>query len=135
MKKWIIFLSVSCAICIIVLGFFFKFLHNSIHSYTVYKNVFAEYETENAHEMLIEQGKEIALISVLSFLMLALLSFNGFMLISIALKRVTPLSIKENLASWKEHRAQKQTERKQAKLEKARAKVEQLQEELQKDDE
>lgn len=134
MKKWIVFLSISCAICIIILSFFFSHLHDSIMQYNTYKDVFSDIETENAREILSDQSKDIAITSILSFLVLALFVSNAFLLITISLRKITPLSISENLAAWKKHRSTRKAEKQQQKLEKAQAKVEQLQQEIKKDE-
>lgn len=121
MKKWIIFLSVSCAICIIVFAPMFKIAIHDIRCIALIK------KWKDSNNDLSSFQKELALTGTLSILMFVHFVFSAFMLITIVLRKIQPLSISENLAAWKEHHQQR-------KLEKAQAKVAQLQEELKKDD-
>lgn len=128
MKKWIIFLSVSCAICLVVFSFMLKFTIDNIQRIVNLKKAYAlmnwgSVKKEDINDFV----KNIALFASLAFLLLSHLVFSAVMLISIAMRKITPLSLSENLAAWKEHRQQR-------KLEKAQAKVAQLQDELKKDE-
>lgn len=77
---------------------------------------------------------QIIEITISLLLLLAVFGFSIVFLVTLAMRKIAPLSISENLAIWKAHRVEKKTLRKQHKLEKAQAQVEQLKGELQKDD-
>ena len=136
MKKWIIFLSIVCSFLITVIILQSEYLHNLVEYIAKIKK-FAfndEFEKKLIDATIKEQLPTIIKSSISLFLLVILLASNIFLLISIAMRKITPLSISENLAAWKEHINEKKAIHKQRKLEKAQAKVKQLQNEIQKDD-
>lgn len=136
MKKWIIFLSISCALLLFIFAVqcedirrilsTWKQLHNEAHM--TYADIFEFYYENGFLSYWI-----CTAIATLFNLLLIIAHF--FLLITIAMRKITPMSVKENLAAWKAHSDEKKALRKQRKLEKAQAKVTQLQNDIQKDDE
>ncbi len=137
MKKWIVFLSISCALIVAIIIFQSDYLLNLIQSVNSIKNLNLPPEITNSmiDNIISQQLSSIVKSAIALFLLVAFLILHIFLLITIAMRKVTPLSVKENLAAWKAHSVEKKTIRKQRKLEKAQAKVAQLQDEMQKDDE
>lgn len=132
MKKWIVFLSVSCALLIAVIVLQSEHLHNVIKGVMQIKAMHLSPDVEKS--IMETQIVTIIKSSIAIFFLVVLFGANLFLLVSIALRKITPLSVSENLAAWKEKHAEKKAERKQRQLEKAQAKVEQLKSEIQKDD-
>lgn len=127
MKKWIVFLSVTCAICVVLLGFVVQYLISDTNTY--------KYLTElslsnNSSKYYLTN---IIKFSIMLFLLLSLLAFNVYMLINVALGKIATIDLKANMEKFKENRTQQKATRQQRKLEKAQAKVEKLKEDIEKD--
>jgi len=131
MKKWVVFFSVTCAICVIIIAFQIERFREL---YTYYKHwIKPEFESTivpgHYNKFLLENSiYPMIKTSISIFLLSCLFIFSAVMLISVILHKIQPFSVRQNLSQWK-------ATRKQRKLEKAQAKVAQLQNDIQKDDE
>lgn len=125
MKKWIVCLSVICAICAII------FILQTEYCVKVSQILYRQIQSRKPFSSEVDTVKDYYLPTIIktaicAFLALSLLVFNVVMLISISLGKLPNINIKEPLAQAKATRQQR-------KLEKAQAKVEKLKENIEKD--
>lgn len=124
-KKALVFLSITCIICLAILGFLISELTSSIKSYNILKKAFIQDD-----EVLPIYQQRIILYSVFSFLMLAPITINVLTIVLLILKKLPTINVKESIHEYREYRVRKKQEHKRLLLARKQEQVKLLQEEL-----